>query len=154
MTKKSCLAAAMLLFGLCLGMMLAAESALATPRQQQSSSKRRRKSAPPAKKNNESAKQAQPAETTKKNNTGGSGFSKFQCVTWEVTVRTNPLFPNADTVDWRVTGNVLDSGDGQCQVKIKSQEKTTFFLSSRPPYRSDDTIIIECSKLEKCAAGN
>lgn len=154
MTKRTYLASAIVLFGLCLGTELSPESAFATPAQKQSSSKRRKKAVQPAKKNNESAKQAQQPEPAKQNSKIDSGFEKFQCVAWEVTVRTNPLFPDADTVDWEINGNVIDSGNGQCQVKIKSQRKTTFFLASRPPYRDNDTVIIECSKLKKCESAN
>lgn len=152
MTKKAHLASVVVFFGLFLGTALLPETALSNSTQTQpaSKSKRRKKGGRPAKKTNESAKQAQQPEPAKQDSKADSGFKKFQCVTWEVTVRTNPLFPDADTVDWDVTGNVLDSGDGQCEVKIKSQKKTTFFLTSRPPYRDGETVIIECNKLRKC----
>lgn len=156
MTKKTHIASAVIFFGLFLGLALCPEIALANSTQAQptSKSKQRKKSARPAKKTNESAKQAQQPEPATQSSKADSGFKKFQCVTWEVIVRTNPLFPDADTVDWDVTGNVLDSGDGQCEVKIKSQTKTTFFLTSRPPYRDGETVIIECNKLKKCESGN
>lgn len=156
MTKKVHLASAVVLFGLFLGAALLPETALSNSAQNQPApkSKPRKKAARPAKKTNESAKQTQQSGAARQGSKADSGFKKFQCVTWEVTVRTNPLFPDADTVDWDVTGNVLDSGDGQCQVKIKSQRKTTFFLTSRPPYRDDDTVIIECNKLRKCESAN
>lgn len=156
MMNKVHLASAIAFFGFFLGAALLHETAFPVSAQNQPApkSKPRKKAARPAKKTNESAKQTQQSTAAKQDSKADSGFKKFQCVTWEVTVRTNPLFPDADTVDWDVTGNVLDSGDGQCQVKIKSQRKTTFFLTSRPPYRDDDTIIIECSKLKKCESGN
>jgi hypothetical protein len=75
-------------------------------------------------------------------------FEKFDCVQWEVSYSTNPYF-DADYCTYSITGHVVDSGQGQCEVKVKSQERTSFIYGA-PPYRNGQTIIIECSKLSTC----
>ena len=76
-------------------------------------------------------------------------FSRLACVTWQVEWSTNPFFKSADIVNYEIRGNFIEASSGQCEVKVKSQRKTTF-ISDSPPYKNNETVVLECVKLAPC----
>jgi hypothetical protein len=78
-----------------------------------------------------------------------AAFPKLACVSWQVEWSTNPFFKNADIVRYQITGNIIEATSNQCEVKIKSQKRTTF-ISDNPPFRNNETTVVECDKLSRC----
>jgi hypothetical protein len=76
-------------------------------------------------------------------------FPRLACVTWNVQWSTNPFFKNADIVKYQIQANFLEASSGQCEVKIRSQRRTSL-LSDSPPFKDNESIVIECAKLISC----
>jgi len=76
-------------------------------------------------------------------------YKRLTCVTWNVSYSNNPLFKNADVVEHKVTANMLDHADDQCEVRIKNQERISLMPGS-PPYRNGEVMVMDCGDIAPC----
>lgn len=76
-------------------------------------------------------------------------YKRLSCVTWDVRYSVNPFFKNTDIVEYKITGNMLDHADGQCEVRVKNQRRVSF-IPGDLPYRNNDVMVLDCAVLEPC----
>ncbi|MFZ3019054.1 MAG: hypothetical protein WA056_11420 [Gallionella sp.] len=76
-------------------------------------------------------------------------YKRLACVTWNIRYSNNPLFKNADVVEYKVTANMLDHADDQCEVRIKSQKRISL-MPGNPPYRNGEVMVMDCGDIAPC----